>query len=79
MSRRSRMISTCVLAGAAVGLLGAGYWFGAGSMVYSTNCELRHIAEACAAMRSLQNWGAALIVGSLAPVAALILTVRRKN
>lgn len=74
-----KLILACSLAACAIGLLGSGYWLGAGSMVYSTNCELRHIDEACRKMRSMQNWGGALMLGSCGRIAAIPIALFRKK
>lgn len=72
MARRNRLLLLCALALCAIGLICGGYWFGMGSMVYSSNCEVRHIAKACEELKRLQDSGGALMVGGWGAVVAFV-------
>lgn len=75
----AKLLAVLALSGVSIALFLWGYWLGASSMIYSSACELRQIAEACVRMDSIQT-RAAVLIGAAGLGAALTAFVafRRK-
>lgn len=72
LPRRS-FSSVALLVLTAIAGVVAGFWVGAASMVYSTNCELRRLHESCSVMHRMQSVAVALF--AIAPIAILFIAI----